>query len=252
MQNKEHETHQYAAWEGSDSTISLIDANYLADEESLVESLLAEIQSDPKSQQQTQQLARQLIGAVRKNQLQSGGLQALLEHYDLSTQEGVVLMCLAEALLRIPDKATVDALIADKLKSANWQQHLGQSDSLFVNASTWALMLSGRLLQQNELSEGFIDKLLSRLEGPVLRSAIQHAMRMLAEQFVMGPDIKQALARAEEPVNRAYLYSYDMLGEAALTSEDAQCYQLAYLNAIDHIGEQVDSAAPILQRPSIS
>lgn len=251
MQNKLLEL-LTAADTGGGNTMNLIDAYYLADEGQLVESLLAQIKNDADRQQQTPLLARQLIKGVRNKQRHASGLQALLEHYDLSTQEGVVLMCLAEALLRIPDATTVDALIADKLISANWQQHLGQSDSLFVNASTWALMLSGRMLQQSELSERIVDRLLGRLEGPVLRSAIQHAIRLLAEQFVMGPDITQALARAEQPSNRAYLYSYDMLGEAALTSEDAQRYQQAYLDAIESIGRQVDSEVPVLKRASIS
>jgi len=241
-----------AVLDAEDDQIVAINHYYLADESQVVASLLEQIPACAEAQGKTQALARRLVKSVRGNLQSSGGLQAFLQHYDLSTQEGVVLMCLAEALLRIPDTATVDALIADKLTAANWQQHLGQSDSLFVNASTWALVLSGRILRQGEISDDFADKLFNRLEGPVLRTAIRHAMRLMAKQFVMGADIDQALNRAELPENRAYLYSYDMLGEAALTSDDAERYQRAYLDAIASVGQHIDADVPMRQRPSIS
>lgn len=251
MQEKRDESLR-ALTSAENNAMDGIDAYYLTDENQLVEGLLAQRQENNNTQHQIQQLARELVLGMRKNLNHASGLHALLQHYDLSTQEGVVLMCLAEALLRIPDTATVDELIADKLAPANWQQHLGQSDSLFVNASTWALMLSGRFLQHSELSEHLVDKLFSRLEGPVLRIAIRHAMRLVAEQFVMGADINMALSRAAQPGNNEYLHSFDMLGEAALTTADAQRYQQAYLNAIDAIGQHVDADIPILQRPGIS
>lgn len=240
------------AQEQSPQLMDAIHRNYLVDEDQLMEQLMAILDSKQEGYNSTQAVAENLICAAREKISGSGGLQALLRHYDLSTQEGVVLMCLAEALLRIPDSATVDALIADKLATGQWQQHLGQSDSMFVNASTWALMLSGRLLKQDESPEHFISKLINRLDAPVLRAAIRQAMKLVAEQFVMGPDIQQALARAGEEENQAYLYSFDMLGEAALTVADAARYQQAYLEAIAVIGEAADLDFPIQQRPGIS
>jgi len=228
-----------------------IEQHFLVDEDRLMSELLAGIEEAESDRQQIQTQAQQLILAARKKISHGSGLQALLTYYDLSTQEGVVLMCLAEALLRIPDNATVDALIADKLTTGQWQQHLGQSDSLFVNASTWAMMFSGRLLKQAEDPEHFVTRLVNRLDAPLLRSAIRQAMQLIAEQFVMGPDIAQALSRTQQQ-NQRYLYSYDMLGEAALTADDAERYQQAYLNAISAMGEQADPELPIHQRASIS
>jgi RHH-type transcriptional regulator, proline utilization regulon repressor / proline dehydrogenase / delta 1-pyrroline-5-carboxylate dehydrogenase len=232
------------------SLMEAINGSFLADENQLMETLLADLHSKPGSNDQLQPLAEQLIYGIRSKLAHSGGLQALLSHYDLSTQEGVALMCLAEALLRIPDSDTVDALIADKLSVGQWQHHLGKSDSVFVNASTWALMLSGRLLKQDEQPEHLATKLINRLDAPIFRAAIKQAMQLIAEQFVMGADIGGALQRAQQ--NDHYLYSYDMLGEAALTAKDAEFYQQAYLSAISEIGEQCDTEMPIHRRVSIS
>ena len=224
-----------------------INGNFLADENQVMAALLAELKKDHAHDQS---LAEQLITGIRRKLVHRGGLQALLSHYDLSTQEGVALMCLAEALLRIPDSDTVDALITDKLSVGQWQHHLGKSDSVFVNASTWALMLSGRLLKQDEQPEHFATKLINRLDAPIFRAATKQAMHLIAEQFVMATDIAAALQRAQK--NGHYLYSYDMLGEAALTSKDAALYQQAYLDAILAIGEQCDTDMPIYRRASIS
>ncbi len=151
-----------------------------------------------------------------------GGLDALLRQYHLASAEGVVLMCLAEALLRIPDAHTADRLIADKLAEGDWERHLGDSDSLLVNASTWGLMLTGRLveLDRGDIGSlrGWFGRLAARLSEPVARAALRQAMRVLGHQFVMGRDIGEALRRATGSGARHYAYSFDMLGEAAITA----------------------------------
>ena len=233
-----------------------IHRSYLADEEETVAGLLTRAQMDETEVLRTQALATELVQSVRSRLAAASGMHALLRYYDLSSEEGIVLMCLAEALLRIPDDDTVDALIADKLGSGNWHKHLGKSDSLFVNASTWALMLTGRLFKSEQLPtkdpDSLLESLLNRLEEPVVRAAIRHAMRVIAEQFVMGSNIDKALARADLPANHGYCYSYDMLGEAALTEQDACFYQQAYLDAISAIGQRVDQSLPLPQRPGVS
>ncbi len=225
--------------------------DYLSDENLVVQRLLNEVACSSLGITESEALANDLIAGIRIRLSHDSGLSALLRHYDLSTQEGVTLMCLAEALLRIPDNETVDALIADKLAGGQWRQHLGQSESLFVNASTWALTLSGRLLSPQQ-SEQQLDKLIARLDAPVFRTILKQAMQRIAEQFVMSEDIDTALQRAKKKDNQHYLYSYDMLGEAALTSADAEHYKQAYLNAIRVIGNACDTTLPVQQRPSIS
>jgi RHH-type proline utilization regulon transcriptional repressor/proline dehydrogenase/delta 1-pyrroline-5-carboxylate dehydrogenase len=182
--------------------------------------------------------ARRLVETVRRERLGKGGLDAFLHEYALSSPEGVALMCLAEALLRIPDAETVDKLIRDKIAGADWHSHLGHSGSLFVNASTWALMLTGRLLRpenDNDLGDA-LRRLVARSSEPVWRQAVTSAMRILAGQFVMGRTIEEALERAREPERHGYRHSYDMLGEAARTMPDAERYHAAYAHAIAAIG----------------
>jgi RHH-type proline utilization regulon transcriptional repressor/proline dehydrogenase/delta 1-pyrroline-5-carboxylate dehydrogenase len=182
--------------------------------------------------------ARRLVETVRRERLGKGGLDAFLHEYALSSPEGVALMCLAEALLRIPDAETVDKLIRDKIAGADWHSHLGHSGSLFVNASTWALMLTGRLLRpenDNDLGDA-LRRLVARSSERVWRQAVTSAMRILAGQFVMGRTIEEALERAREPERHGYRHSYDMLGEAARTMPDAARYHAAYAHAIAAIG----------------
>lgn len=233
-----------------------IHEGYLADEQAVIEALIQTIKMPSSQVADAQAFASHLIQSIRLRLSKTSGLHALLSYYDLSSQEGIVLMCLAEALLRIPDDATVDALIADKLASGQWHEHLGKSESLFVNASTWALLLTGRLLKPKELnnqaSETFLAGLASRMEEPVLRAAIRHAMRVIAEQYVMGSTISAAISRSSEPENRVNRYSFDMLGEAALTESDALRYLQAYSDAIELIGKSVDPELSLMQRPGIS
>src|SRR5437762_2665755 len=197
--------------------------------------------------------ARRLVEAVRRERLGKGGLDAFLHEYALSSPEGVALMCLAEALLRIPDAETVDKLIRDKIAAADWHSHLGHSGSLFVNASTWALMLTGRLLRpenENDIGDA-LRRLIARSSEPVWRQAVTAAMRILAGQFVMGRTIEEALDRAREPERHGYRHSYDMLGEAARTMPDAERYHAAYAHAIAAIGGAA-AAASVEAAPGIS
>ena len=214
-----------------------IAAHYLADEASTVRELLPRAALSPEVAARVQATARELVVAIRAGQREAGGVDALLGEYDLSSREGVVLMCLAEALLRIPDAATADKLIADKLAGADWRAHLGASDSLFVNASTWALLLTGRVLRAADVAEdtgNFLTRLAERLGEPVVRGALRQAMKILGSQFVMGETIEAALKRAARAPE--YDYSFDMLGEAALTRADARRYLEAYRDAISTVG----------------
>lgn len=213
-----------------------IDDAWLADETSSVNTLLQQAQLNDDVQKRIESLARQLVLAVREKSQTQGSIDAFMQEYDLSSQEGVVLMCLAEALLRIPDDETADRLIQDKLGTADWGSHLWRSSSMFVNASTWGLMLTGRIVGLDDETiangSGFLQRLVSKSGEPVIRLAVRQAMRIMGQQFVMGTTIDAALARSKRGDNSAYRYSFDMLGEAALTRADADDYFNAYQNAI--------------------
>jgi RHH-type transcriptional regulator, proline utilization regulon repressor / proline dehydrogenase / delta 1-pyrroline-5-carboxylate dehydrogenase len=207
----------------------------------------------PAARRRIAQAARRLVAAVRAKRLDNGGLDAFLHEYALSSREGVALMCLAEALLRIPDTGTIDRLIRDKLAPADWKSHLGHSVSPFVNASTWALMLTGRLLRDDAGRDlgGALHRFAARSAEPVVRQAVLAAMRILGRQFVMGRTIEEALARAAAGERRGYRHSYDMLGEAARTAADAARYHAAYLDAIGKLGAGAASRA-VVEAPAIS
>ena len=233
-----------------------IDAHYRADETDCVKALLATLELDPEAESRIDATARSLVEAVRGQRHRSGGIDAFLQEYGLSTQEGVMLMCIAEALLRVPDNDTQERLIRDKLAPADWDKHFGHSRSLFVNASTLALMLTGRVVGLGRLptasSPGsVIGRLVARLGEPVVREAVGQAMKILGRQFVMGRTIESALERAKNLEAKGYSYSYDMLGEAARTAEDAERYFNAYKSAIARIGEAAGRRGPI-EGPGIS
>jgi RHH-type proline utilization regulon transcriptional repressor/proline dehydrogenase/delta 1-pyrroline-5-carboxylate dehydrogenase len=196
--------------------------------------------------------ARKLVTALRAKH-SGGGVQGLVQEYSLSSQEGVALMCLAEALLRVPDAATRDALIRDKISTGNWKSHIGDGRSLFVNAATWGLVVTGRLTatvsERNLLSA--LTRIVARYGEPVIRSAVDRAMRMMGEQFVTGQTIGEALKRARSLEVRGYRYSYDMLGEAAMTAADAQRYYDDYEQAIHAIGRASDGRG-VYEGPGIS
>ncbi|HRI19006.1 MAG TPA: proline dehydrogenase family protein, partial [Burkholderiaceae bacterium] len=180
-------------------------------------------------------------------------VQGLLQEFALSSQEGVALMCLAEALLRIPDAATRDALIRDKIVSGNWQQHLGASPSLFVNAAAWGLLLTGKLVATHSDAglTATLRRTLARGGEPLIRKGVDMAMRMMGEQFVTGETIEQALANARKREAQGFRYSYDMLGEAALTAADAARYHDAYEQAIHAIGAAA-AGRGVIEGPGIS
>jgi RHH-type transcriptional regulator, proline utilization regulon repressor / proline dehydrogenase / delta 1-pyrroline-5-carboxylate dehydrogenase len=198
--------------------------------------------------------ARAFVANVRRERIGKGGIDAFLHEYALSSPEGVALLCLAEALLRVPDAETVDRLIRDKIGEAHWENHLGRSESIFVNASTWALMLTGRLLHSEPAENDWRDALrrfVARSGEPVVRQAVTAAMRILGRQFVMGRTIEEALERAREPERHGYRHSYDMLGEAARTARDAARYFTAYEQAIAAIGRSV-AGRKVTGAPGIS
>ncbi|MBK1696289.1 bifunctional proline dehydrogenase/L-glutamate gamma-semialdehyde dehydrogenase PutA [Rhodovibrio salinarum] len=233
-----------------------IDAHYRGDETACITTLLAALEDLPEGSQRTiQSYAHQLVEAVRAETAHQGGIDAFLHEYGLSTQEGVLLMCVAEALLRVPDDETREWLIRDKLGTADWRQHLGHSRSLFVNASTWALMMTGRVVRMADARgqgpEQALRRLVARLGEPVVRESVNQAMRIMGRQFVMGRTIEGALERAHAWQKRGYSYSYDMLGEAARTMADARRYFDHYKHAIQQIGQQAEGKGPI-NGPGIS
>lgn len=184
-------------------------------------------------------LAHDLVSGLRATRSRSSGVDALMKEFSLSSQEGVALMCLAEALLRVPDKATADRLIRDKLADGDWRSHIGNSPSLFVNAATWGLLITGRLVSTSS-EEGLssaLTRLVARGGEPLIRKGMDLAMRMLGEQFVTGRDIDEALRRGRAHEKKGYRYSFDMLGEAAMTAADADRYFGDYERAIEAIGQ---------------
>ncbi len=206
--------------------------------------------------EQTHKLAYQLAEKLRNQKSASGRagmVQGLLQEFSLSSQEGVALMCLAEALLRIPDKATRDALIRDKISNGNWHSHIGRSPSLFVNAATWGLLFTGRLVStHNETSLSHsLNRIISKSGEPLIRKGVDMAMRLMGEQFVTGETIAEALANARKLEEKGFRYSYDMLGEAALTAADAQAYMVSYQQAIHAIGK-ASNGRGIYEGPGIS
>ncbi|WBA19487.1 bifunctional proline dehydrogenase/L-glutamate gamma-semialdehyde dehydrogenase PutA [Salinivibrio kushneri] len=214
---------------------------YCADESLWLQQLIPLAEATDSEREQTRRQATQLIEQVRADKKAVQMIDALLLEYSLDTREGILLMCLAEALMRIPDSHTADALIRDKLSVADWKAHLRHSDSLFVNASTWGLMLTGKVVTLDESTEGkptsVINRLVNKMSEPVIRQAMHQAMKIMGHQFVLGRDIDEAQKNGEGPRNNGFTYSFDMLGEAALTQEDAKAYLADYLQAIESVGE---------------
>src|SRR5688500_7618007 len=233
-----------------------IHRHYLADEEKLVVELADRARLSEPMRERIADRARKLVQGVRAHRVAKSGLDAFLRQYDLSTQEGVILMCLAEALLRIPDDDTADRLIADKIASGDWASHLAEGQSLFVNASTWGLMLTGRIVRpppgEIDDARGFVARIAGRLGEPVMRTAFRHAMRIMGHQFVMGRTIEEALERSVSDEHKQYRHSFDMLGESALTMPDANRYLSAYHQAIGAVAKSVKPGTPIAAAPSIS
>lgn len=228
---------------------------YRANELDVVTNLIEKAQLDVNSMVKTEELARRLVTLVRSGKKKSLGVDSFLIEYPLSSEEGIALMCLAEALLRVPDNITIDNLIKDKIANANWNSHKGQSDSFFINAATWALALTGKVLSadkiESKLSKALMTMINKSGEG-VVRVAANKAMRIMSKQFVMGRNILEAIKRAKEKETKGYRYSYDMLGEAALTQYDADRYMQSYLDAIEAIGKNSDPEASLYNKAGIS
>jgi RHH-type proline utilization regulon transcriptional repressor/proline dehydrogenase/delta 1-pyrroline-5-carboxylate dehydrogenase len=232
-----------------------ITSAYRSDETILVNDLLKQAAFSPAARQNIDEKAKQLVEQTRQNRKKRGSLDAFLHEYDLSSEEGIALMCLSEALLRIPDRETIDRLISDKISSAAWKEHLNKNGPLFVNAATWSLILTGKIfaptLETEKSLTNSLKQLMSRTGGAVIRPIILQGMKIIGKQFVMGTTIDEALERAKAKESAGYRYSYDMLGEAARTQEDAERYFTSYVDAIAAIGKAANGAGPI-QSPGIS
>ncbi|MDR0807314.1 MAG: trifunctional transcriptional regulator/proline dehydrogenase/L-glutamate gamma-semialdehyde dehydrogenase [Enterobacteriaceae bacterium] len=233
-----------------------ITAAYRLPETEAIPRLLEQARLSTAQSEAAHQLAYKLAEKLRAQKTsigRAGIVQGLLQEFSLSSSEGVALMCLAEALLRIPDKATRDALIRDKISNGNWREHLGQSPSLFVNAATWGLLLTGKLVathNESQLSSS-LNRIIGKSGEPLIRKGVDMAMRLMGEQFVTGETIAAALANAHKQEDKGFRYSYDMLGEAALTEEDAQRYLFSYQQAIHAIGKAANGRG-IYEGPGIS
>ena len=207
----------------------------LADEDALVAALIEGARFSDKERRRIEAVATRLVEAARAGRHEGGGVDSFLAEYGLSSEEGVLLLCLAEALLRIPDAATADRLIAGTIGLGDWAGHLGHSESVLVNASTWGLMLTGHMVDWGE--DGGTDlgarlqRLIARSGEPVIREAMRRAMRILGNQFVLGETIEAALNTAAYERSQGYRFSFDMLGEAARTAEDADRYAARYADA---------------------
>ncbi|MEH6494625.1 MAG: L-glutamate gamma-semialdehyde dehydrogenase [Pseudomonas marincola] len=218
----------------------IICENYLAVETDVTNSLIAYLDLTDSERDQIVDDATEFVRMLRRN-TEPGIMETFLGEYGLSTEEGVALMCLAEALLRVPDEDTIDALIRDKIAPANWSKHLGHSTSPLVNASTWALMLTGKVISPEETASwdvvANVRHLIRRAGEPVIRKAVAQSMKVLGHQFVLGRNIKEAMSRAKNMEDQGYQYSYDMLGEAARTAADASKYFLSYSKAISELAD---------------
>ena len=215
-----------------------LDHGKFRDEPQAVAANLAALPLDAATRVAVVDEAVALVEHARRSQKKQGVVESFLQEFSLGTREGLALMCLAEALLRTPDEDTRDRLIAEKIGSADWASHLGQSDSLFVNASTWGLMLTGKLVDADEQAKsdlpGFLTRVAGRLGEPVIRQAVAAAVRIMGEQFVVGRTIEAALKRSNK---EGWLCSFDMLGEGARTTADAERYEKIYADAITAVGK---------------
>lgn len=235
--------------------------SHLADEYRLAGGLIERAVFTADERRRAEDIARNLVHAARSNRAKQAGVDAFMHEYGLATDEGVILMCLAEALLRIPDTETQNQFIADKIAGGAWDKHRGHSDSLLVNASTWSLMLTGRIVKLRDAKGAnpvqALKRLVARSGEPAIRLAVRQAVRVLADQFVLGDTIESALARAKPLEAKGYRFSYDMLGESARCEHDATRYFERYMAAVDAVGAAAQhmsqtNADAIFARPSIS
>src|SRR5438046_6645501 len=225
---------------------------YRPDEESIAVQRIAEARLSAAERGEATATARALVKGVRAHK--PSGIDAFLHTYDLGSDEGIAMMCLAEALLRIPDAHTADELIADKLAGPDWSEKLGRSDSSFVNAATFSLLLTGKVLEgaqdRSDNWKAALGRAVGRLGEPVVRTAVREAMKILGRNFVFGRTIEEALQRAKPERARGLSHSFDMLGEAAKTLEDAERYADAYRGALDRMAKEAKGG--FRQSPGIS
>ncbi|WP_050896157.1 bifunctional proline dehydrogenase/L-glutamate gamma-semialdehyde dehydrogenase PutA [Neisseria meningitidis] len=211
---------------------------YRRNEIEAVQDMLQRAQMSDEERNAASELARRLVTQVRAGRTKAGGVDALMHEFSLSSEEGIALMCLAEALLRIPDNATRDRLIADKISDGNWKSHLNNSPSLFVNAAAWGLLITGKLTATNDRQmSSALSRLISKGGAPLIRQGVNYAMRLLGKQFVTGQTIEEALQNGKEREKMGYRFSFDMLGEAAYPQADADRYYRDYVEAIHAIGK---------------
>ncbi|WP_449256287.1 bifunctional proline dehydrogenase/L-glutamate gamma-semialdehyde dehydrogenase PutA [Bosea sp. (in: a-proteobacteria)] len=226
-------------------------APYAEDDGAIAGRLLAGARRDPAAKARIDARATGLIEAIRTRKVGLGGIEELLREYSLSTKEGLALMVLAEALLRVPDAVTADRLIEDKLGQGDFANHESKSDAFLVSASAWALGITARVIQPGETPTGIVGSLAKRLGVPTVRTATRQAMRVMGNHFVLGQTIEEALKRARTGSGKLYRYSFDMLGEGARTQGDAERYFASYTAAIDAIGRSAGNDR-LPNRPGIS
>ncbi|PVE26002.1 bifunctional proline dehydrogenase/L-glutamate gamma-semialdehyde dehydrogenase [Microvirga sp. KLBC 81] len=224
---------------------------FAEDDKAIAARLLASSRLSPERERRIDEQATRLIEAIRAKGGGLGGVEEMLREYALSTKEGLALMVLAEALLRVPDAATADKLIEDKLGQADFASHEAKSDAFLVSASAWALGITARVIQPGETPESILGQLTKRIGLPTVRAATRQAMRVMGNHFVLGQTIEEALKRATSSKGRIYRYSFDMLGEGARTADDARRYFESYSSAIDAIGRSAGNE-PLPNRPGIS
>ena len=236
-------------------TLSYISSQAFTDETALVNRLCRSLSMSKEQAHSTEARARLLAEYARAHS-QKGGIEHFLHEYRLDTKEGVALMCLAEALLRIPDTDTAHHLISDKLDDVDWEKRLGLSESLFINASNWGLMLTGGVVefgrQKDESPLSLLRSLVKRCGEPLIREALKSAMRIIGTQFVMGETIEEAIERSHDKEYKKYRFSFDMLGEGARSKKQAEDYFTAYSQAIDTIAASADKQKPWQENPGIS
>lgn len=222
--------------------------HFLVSETKTLTRLIDSFQTSSKDQENVAHIASRLIENIRLENKNTNLFQALLQQYNLSTKEGIILMCLSESLIRIPDAETANRLIEDKLGGAEWDRHIGASASLLVNASSWGLMLTGKVIRFSEESLEKPSRLIKRLVGKssksVIRNALRQAMKLIGQQFVMGRTIEEAIERSQKKDYLPYSYSFDMLGEAALTQAHAKKFFDSYLHAIKTLGQLPSATKP--------
>lgn len=238
-----------------DDWYTTIEQQYAVDEDAYLSQLVQWAEPNDDYRHKSELRARRMVEAIRADGDVAHAVDKLLQEYSLDNEEGVILMCLAEALMRVPDADTADALIRDKLSAADWDEHVGRSDSLFVNASTWGLMLTGKVtgISNRESSAGnLLSGLVQRAGEPVIRAAMNQAMKIMGKQFVLGRSIDEAIKHSKPYRAKGYTYSFDMLGEAAFTDADAERYFIAYRDAVRKLAKSKSQWRDDRPAPSIS